>query len=115
MDNGKNFLIGLWDENALLEAVDFTEFRLPSAFEDLPHSEVWDSLSYGRLGDLLSKDQFQEIHKQHDIIMATNHSRTEVYLGAMNKKELDLVRAKLDVLLNIKVNTRIWTSKGGGY
>lgn len=96
--------IGLWDDNALLEAAFFTDFRLPDGFDGLPHSEVWDSLSYGRLNDLLTKEQFQEMQKLHNVIMATNQSLTEVYLGAVSKEELDCVRSKLDVLLKIKVS-----------
>lgn len=105
MDNGKNYMIGLWDENALLEVADFTQFRIPSVFQDFPHSGVWDSLCYGRLSDLLSQEQFQEMQDQHNVIMATNHSMTEVYLGAVSKEELDRVRAKLDVLFMSKVST----------
>lgn len=102
----ENVWIGLWDEAALLEAAFFTEFRLPDGFRGLPYAEVWDSMSYGSLRDLMTRDQFQEMQKLHGKVrVAANHSLTEVYLSSFAKQELDGVKAKLDVLLRIKVPT----------
>ncbi|OIW35511.1 hypothetical protein CONLIGDRAFT_676423 [Coniochaeta ligniaria NRRL 30616] len=97
-----NALIGLWDHEARLEAMSFTEFRLPDAFDALPHRHVWDSLNHFRLSDLLTYGRFQELQKLHNVILGRNLALTEVYIGAESEDELDRVRSKLDVLLKIK-------------
>ncbi|KAH8910532.1 hypothetical protein BR93DRAFT_923233 [Coniochaeta sp. PMI_546] len=101
LDNN-NAWIGLWDEKALMEARDFTQFRFPDAFNGLPHRDIWDALKYRRISDIMNKDQFRELQMLHNVVLGHNWSLTEVYIGAESKDELDRVRAKLDVLLKIK-------------
>lgn len=97
--------MGSWDDEARLEAIDFTEFRFPDAFDDLPHRHVWDVLNNIRLNDILTNDQFQELNKSHNVTLGHNRSLTEVYIGAEAKDELDNVKTKLDSLHKIKVFT----------
>jgi len=97
-----NAWIGSWNQEALLEVADFKEFRLPEAFHGLPHQDVY---SLRRLNEVMTKAQFEDMQKKHNVILGYNLSLTDVYIGAESSEEVAAVRQKLDVLLNLKVKT----------
>jgi hypothetical protein len=102
----QNQVIGIWDENARRTSTNFTEHRLPEDFEALPYTEVWELASYGSIKDILTREQFEDMRTLHNVKMATNHSLSEIYLGAATKGELDRVIAKLDVLAKVAVHSK---------